>query len=228
MKALILAGGMGKRLRPLTNSIPKPMVKVGGKPIIFWQIRWLMANGIDRFVLLGGYRASKLVSYIKSMGMSGSFEFSIEDRQLGSAGAISNARKFVEHEKEFLIVNGDNITDLNIARLRLNGRELACLAVVPYRSSKSLVSIKNRRIIGFEDRPFIGGYWYNAGVLLMGSKALKSLPGSGRLEEDVFPKLASGGRLSCAKFTGSYFNSIDSIKDAEEVDKDIRSGKVRL
>ena len=55
--ALIMAGGSGKRLRPLTDKMPKPLVRVGGKPIIYWQIKWLESFGIDRFLLLGGYKA---------------------------------------------------------------------------------------------------------------------------------------------------------------------------
>ncbi len=226
--ALILAGGYGKRLRPLTESIPKPLVKVGGKPIIYWQIKWLESFGVSRFVLLAGYRSGKLAGYIRSIGYQDKVKVSVERTPLGSAGAIRNAMTLLGKEEEFLLVNGDNITDMDIGKLKLRKGQLACLSIVPYKSTRGVVRFSGSRITGFEEKQFIGGLWVNAGIMLVSSKILKSLPVRGSLEADVFPRLAKAGKLSCVKVEGSYFNSVDYFKDLEEVDGDIRSGKVRF
>lgn len=226
MKALIMAGGFGKRLRPLTNRMPKPMIKVGGKPIIYWQIKWLESNGIHDFVLLGGYRANMLISYIKSIGYSSKFEFSIEKKALGTGGSIKNAEGLLKGEKSFLVVNGDNITNINTGKMELNGRYICSISMVPYRSTKGIVEYRQGRVTGFSEKPLIKGYWINAGVTLASTRILNELPEEGSLEIDVFPTLAKAGRLSCTKFGSVYFNAVDSFKDLEEIDKDLKSGRV--
>jgi NDP-sugar pyrophosphorylase family protein len=226
--ALIMAGGSGKRLRPLTDKIPKPLVRVGGKPIIYWQIKWLESFGVDRFVLLGGYKSEKLVEYIKSIGYYDKFRFSIESAPLGTAGAMSKARKLLEGEREFLVVNADNVTNLDVRRLRLGRGQLSCLAIVPYKSTKGIVRFRGNMITKFEEKRFIDGCWVNAGIMLVSSKILPLLPRSGSLESEILPKLARVGKLSCVKFEKPYFNSADYFKDVEEIDRDLKSGKVRF
>lgn len=226
--ALIMAGGYGKRLRPLTDKMPKAMLKVGGKPIIYWQIKWLESHGIDKFVLLGGYKAEKLISYIKLIGYFEKFRFSIESEPLGSAGAIKNAEHLLEGEDQFLVVNGDNITNIDVRKLQLNNKNMCCLALVPYRSSKGIVKYKNGKITGFEEKPLIKGYWFNAGVTLIKGSLLDKLPQNGSLEKDIFPRLAKKGVLKCTRYTKEYFNSVDSFKDLENIDKDLKSGKIRF
>ena len=223
-----MAGGSGKRLRPLTDRVPKPLVSVGGKPILWWQIKWLESFGIERFALLGGYKADKLVKYIKSIGYEKRFEFSIEDTPLGTAGAIKNAEHLLEGERSFLVSNGDNVTNQDITRLRLGGGFRCCISLMPYRSSKGMVKFSGKRVTRFDEKPIIRGCWFNAGATLLDARVLSMLPRKGSLEQEVFPALARKGMLSCAKFDGYYFNSVDSIKDFEEVDGDLRSGRVRF
>ncbi len=227
--ALIMAGGYGKRLRPITDKLPKPLVSVGGKPIIYWQIKWLKSHGVDRFVLLGGYRADKLIRYLKSAGYGKQFDFSIEKEPLGTAGAIRNSERFLQGERSFIVSNGDNVTNQDIGKLRLTGNLKACISLIPYRSSKGIVEFRGSRVVKFEEKPLLKGYWFNAGATLLSNKVLNVLPEKGSLEQEVFPKLARKGELSCVKFSDKYyFNSVDSIKEMEEVDRDIRAGKVRF
>lgn len=228
MLALIMAGGSGKRLRPLTDKMPKPLVRVGGKPIIYWQIKWLESFGIDRFVLLGGYRVGMLVKYIKSIGYEKNFDFSIENRPLGTAGAIKNAESLLDGEKRFLVSNGDNVTNQDVTKLRLGGNYRCCISLMPYRSNKGIVKFKGKKVVKFDEKPIIKGYWFNAGATLLDEKILDMLPKTGSLEQEVFPALVRKGMLSCVRFDGYYFNSVDSMKDFEEVDSDLRSGKVRF
>ena len=228
MIALIMAGGSGKRLRPLTDKIPKPLVRVGGRPLIYWQIKWLESFGIDRFVLLGGYRGEKLIKYIKSIGYARQFEFSMEKEQLGTAGAIKNAQDILEGEKELFVSNGDNVTNQDVTKLKLGGRYKCCISLMSYRSTKGIVQFSGDRVIHFDEKPLIKGYWFNAGGTLLDGSILKMLPKKGSLEQDVFPVLAKKGMLSCVRFSGYYFNSVDTIKDFDQVNSDFKSGKIRF
>ncbi|BBD73534.1 nucleotidyltransferase [Sulfodiicoccus acidiphilus] len=223
MKAVILAGGQGKRLRPFTEDKPKPLIELAGRPIIEWQILWLREQGIRSFVVLAGYRRERLIEYLgggKRLGVS--VAFSVEDEPLGTAGALKNAAHLLN--EEFLVVNGDVITDVKVASMSLNG-EVASMVLVPLRSPYGVVYTKDDHVVRFEEKPLLGDYWINAGVYLMSPRVVEYLPDKGDLEKTTFPELASKGLLRAVK-THSYWRSIDSVKDVEEVSRDLEEGKV--
>ncbi len=228
MRALILAGGFGKRLMPLTKSIPKTLVSVGGKPILYWQIKWLESFGINNFVLLGGHKADKIVKYVKSIGYSDKFKFSIEKEPLGSAGALRKASSLLANEEKFILSNGDNITDINVKKLHLPGKTLCCISLKPYRSRAGIATVKNNLVTSFEEKPVLKGYWNNMGVSLISNKLLKYLPKKGSLEFDIYPKLIKQKRLACVTFSNNYHRAVDTFKDYQEIDKDLQSGILRI
>jgi Nucleoside-diphosphate-sugar pyrophosphorylase involved in lipopolysaccharide biosynthesis/translation initiation factor 2B, gamma/epsilon subunits (eIF-2Bgamma/eIF-2Bepsilon) len=114
MKAAILAGGYGKRLRPLTETIPKPLLPVGERGIIEWQISWLKQHGISEIVICAGYLKERIVERLGDGSRYGvKIEYAFEEKPLGTGGALKNARYLLENEDIFLLVNGDVLTDLN-------------------------------------------------------------------------------------------------------------------
>jgi len=228
MKAVILDGGFGKRLGPLTEDMPKALIEVGGKPVIHWQIKWLSALGINEFVVLAGYKADKLINYIKSAGYSDKFKFSIEDEPLGTAGALKRASNLLQDQERFLLIYGDNITNVNANLLHLDGNEICCLALMPYRSHAGIAKIGGSKIISFEEKPTISDHWINGGVILASTRLFELLPVKGSLETEVLPRLAGEGKLSCVTFSDSYLKGIDTLKRLEEVDADIRSGTFKI
>ena len=93
MKAVILAGGYGKRLRPLTEERPKPLVEVGGKPIIEWQVNWLKSMGVDSFIVLAGYLKEKVMDHLGAGSKWGvKMAYLIEEEPLGTGGALKLRR----------------------------------------------------------------------------------------------------------------------------------------
>ncbi len=227
MKAVILAGGYGKRLRPLTDTIPKPLVEVAGKPIVDWQVRWLRQHGITSFVMLVGYLREKVIDYFdaRKAEMGIKVEYSVEETPLGTGGALRNAQKLLGDESEFFMVNGDNITNIEVSKMKLDG-SIAKLALVPLRSTYGITRLEGERIVKFDEKPILPEYWMNAGVYLMSKDIFKYLPENGNLEATTFIELSKSGRLSGTKFAGAYFKGVDSIKDMEEATSDIKSGKV--
>ncbi|RLG41039.1 MAG: nucleotidyltransferase, partial [Thermoproteota archaeon] len=168
MKAVILAGGYGKRLRPLTIDKPKPLVEIAGKPILLWQIEWLKKYNIDEIVLLVGYLRDKIIEYI---GSGRKFDvkvtYVVEDEPLGTGGALKNAEPVLRNEEKFLVLNGDIITNLDPLKLLANVNEniVVSIAAVPLRSPYGILSIDEKGyIIRFEEKPIIENYWINAGV----------------------------------------------------------------
>ncbi|MDT7887477.1 MAG: nucleotidyltransferase family protein [Desulfurococcales archaeon] len=233
LKAAILAGGYGKRLRPLTDDKPKPLVEVGGKPIIVWQIEWLKRHGIKDLVILVGYKGNMIIDELGSGSRFGvRISYVVEENPLGTGGALKNAEHILGREDLFLLINGDIITTLNplelVEILKKHSKAVASIAVVPLRSPYGIVKASdNGSVTSFVEKPVIPDYMINAGVYAMKPSIFEYLPERGDIERTCFPKLASEGKL-LAKIYGDnvYWRSIDTIKDIEEVGNDIASGKL--
>jgi len=222
--AVILAGGYGKRLRPLTENKPKPLIKVAGKPILEWQIEWLKSYGIDSFYILAGYKREKIVEWMFDNGKRLGVYISIlsEEEPLGTGGAIRMARLFLNDE-EFIVVNGDIITNLDLTKL-VNNDVVTSIALVPLRSSYGIVQVNNEgKITSFVEKPILKEYWINAGVYKMKPEIFKYLPEKGDIEKTTFPYLAEKGLLRGIKFDNVYWRSIDTIKDVEETTKELQN-----
>jgi len=225
MKAVILAGGHGKRLRPLTDDRPKPLIEVAGRPIIEWQILWLRYHGITSFVVLAGYLKEKLIDRLGSgKRFDVNIAFSVEDEPLGTAGALRNAMHLLR--EDFLVVNGDIITDVDVTKINLEDG-IVSMVLVPLRSPYGIVNVKEGKVVKFEEKPILQDYWINAGLYLMKPDVAQFLPERGDLERTTFPLLAERGLLNAFP-SNPYWRSIDSVKDVEEVDRDLRDGKVKL
>jgi len=227
-KAVILAGGFGKRLRPLTEDRPKPLVEVAGRPIIEWQILWLRSHGIRDFVVLLGYKWERLVERLGSGQRLGvRIAYVVEDEPLGTGGAIKNAEHLLRGEDYFIALNGDIITNLDVGRLvsrLMSSRDVvAAIALVPLRSPYGVVELDQEgRIVRFVEKPTLD-YWINAGVYAMKPGILDYLPEKGDIERTAFPKLAEERRVLGEKFTDAYWRSIDTIKDLEEAARQIEA-----
>ncbi len=228
MKAAIIAGGFGKRLRPLTLDRPKTLVEVGGKPIIQWQIEWLRKYGVDTIAVLAGYMKEKIIDFLGSGQKLGvNVVYVIEEEPLGTGGAIKNARGVLSNEI-FVAVNGDIITNIPVDKLvneLLSSNALAVIALVPLKSPYGIVEIdENGYIKSFREKPVLGDYLINAGVYAMKPQIFEYLPDKGDIERDTFPKLAEEGLLKGVVFRDVYWRAIDTVKDVEEVGRELEKG----
>lgn len=227
MKAVILAGGFGKRLKPLTDERPKPMIEVRDKPIIEWQIRWLKKHGINDVMLCVGYMKEHIVDYIGSGSKLGvNAYYTIEDTPLGTGGALKNVETLLAKEEKFFMLNGDILTDINPLQLKneLTNDLISTIAVVPLPSPFGIVQIDdNSRVLGFTEKPKITQFWINAGVYCLSSKIFEYIPSSGNIETTALPALAKDKKLKAVKFTDNFWRSIDSHKDIEEAGKEMNA-----
>ncbi len=227
MKAVILAGGQSKRLRPLTDDKPKTMVEIGGRPIIEWQIDWLKSHGVTSFVILANYKRDVLINHLGSGEKFGiKTAFAIEDGPLGTGGALKNAAHILSSDKEFLMVNGDVISDIDVGHLKLGANDVAALSLVPLKSPYGVIQTDNSKITRFDEKPTLNEFWINAGIYLMSSEIFDYLPEKGDMEKTAFPELAKENRLAGIKFDSAYWRSVDTVKDVEEVGKDLEGRKL--
>lgn len=232
MLAAILAGGFGKRLRPLTDNCPKPMILLNGRPILEHQINWLKNYGINKVVFLVGYKKEKIIEYFGDGSKFGVEIIYVEENEpLGTGGAVKNAEHILSKEKFFLLLNGDIITDINplllVEKLE-NERLLGVIASVPFPSPYGILRFEGEIIREFVEKPILKDCWINAGVYALKPEAIKYFPERGDLEKTAFSKMAQDCVLGVVRYSDVFWKSVDTHKDLEEVEKYISEIEKKL
>ena len=217
----MLAGGFGKRLAPLTSEVPKPLLPVGGKPILVRQIEWLRGFGVRDVVLAVGYLKHKIFEALgdgRKLGVR--IFYSVEEEPLGTGGAIKNAEPFITDDV-FIVLNGDVLTNLDLNKLvEALGDADGAIALVPLRSPYGIVEFDaGGYVTHFREKPILEGFYINAGVYALRRRVLAELPDRGNIEETLFPRLAQQRRLKAVVYRDVFWKSVDSLKDLEEVDR---------
>ena len=212
MKAILLSGGFGKRLKPLTDYLPKPLIPLCNYPIIEWQIQYFKKFGIKDIIICAGYRAEQIKKHLESKNLGVRLEYSIEQEPLGTAGAIKKAAKYINTEN-FFVANGDVITNLDLKKLTTHENSVA---VIPLRTTFGIVHLNGTKVERFEEKPEMFDYWMNAGIYYLKKDIVTHLPKNGSLENTTFPVLAGDGKLNAIKYSNVFWKSIDSYKDMED------------
>ena len=227
MYALILAGGVGERLRPLTESIPKPMVNLCGKPILWHQVEWLKAGAVTDVVFLAGYRWEAIKEFFGDGSAHGfRAHYSVEETPLGRGGAVRKGLHLVpEEEGSVVVINGDVITAESLTKVvaqftrkrQANPSHLATIMVVPFVSPFGLVDVNRQDdVSGFREKVELS-YWINGGAYVFAREIVGSLPEVGDHETSTFPALASAGNLAAFR-SQAFWRSVDSFKDLREAE----------
>jgi NDP-sugar pyrophosphorylase family protein len=225
MYALVLAGGKGERLRPLTEDRPKPMILLAGKPILEYHLTWLRDNGVSHALLLCGYRADVIQSYFgdgRAWGLT--IEYSLEEQPLGRGGAFKLAfARVPEGEKLLIGTNGDVLCNQPLAPILRAHRASGAVATVmltPFVSPYGIVRVaRDGRILRFEEKPRLP-HWINAGLYVLSRPFFDLLPDVGDHEDTAFPLLAERGQLR-AFHSRAYWRSIDTVKDLTEATREM-------
>ncbi|MDD2957061.1 MAG: nucleotidyltransferase family protein [Lachnospiraceae bacterium] len=234
MQAILLAGGLGTRLRKVVNDRPKPMALVNEKPFIEYLLNNLKANGFSNIIMAVGYKGSMIEDYFSTGEQLGlSIQYSYEKEQLGTAGAIKNAESFIEDET-FLVLNAD--TYYNVAYtelLELYRKEDIDMALVLRRvtdvSRYGKVTMEDGLVTGFnekETRPESG--LINGGVYLMKHQILDMIPAGQKvsLENETIPALLEKGYPIGAIENRGYFIDIGIPEDYQRFIDDVTEGRI--
>ena len=219
MKAVILAGGLGKRLRPITDYVPKPLIPINNIPILERQIRHLKKFGINKFIVCTGYKTEQIRNFLDAKNNFGvEIKLVNEKKPLGTGGAIKNASKLID-EKTFFVLNGDIITNINVNLLKSKQNSIAAVSL---RTKFGIMDIENDKVARFSEKKNISDYWMNAGIYYLSNKIISDLPKTGNIEDTTFPTYAKESMLNVVKFKNAVWYSIDSYKDIEECEEAIK------
>jgi mannose-1-phosphate guanylyltransferase len=231
VKAFILCGGRGERLKPLTDSLPKPMVKVGGKPILEHQLELLLRHGVGEAVLLVGWHGDAIEKYFgngEKLGMHIEYSYEDPNNRLGTAGPIKAARDKIDGT--FIVMNGDIVSNTNIAGIVAFHVGMECwgtINMINMPSPFGIIDLDGNRILQFREKPVLP-YKMNAGLYVLEPQVVDLMPDVGSIETDVFPKVAAMGKLCGYDSTGIYWSDVGTHKDLEKVNKDILAGNFKL
>jgi len=211
-QAIILAGGRGVNMRPLTYEVPKPLIPVAGKPLIEYTIEMLREAGVREIILAVGHLGDKLKEAVGNGSKYGvTISYSEESKPLGTAGALRKASVFFQ-DKPFIVVNGDVLTELKISELSAFHQEdtysaTMALSTEPNTKGYGVALLRGEKIVKFlkQDKKQTTQL-INAGVYVMNTDVLNYIPKTGASDlEDVFEKLALEGKLAGFPFDGKWF-----------------------
>jgi mannose-1-phosphate guanylyltransferase len=228
MKAVVLAGGFGTRLRPLSCTRPKHLFPIGNKPQLDWTIEKLAKSRTKEVILAVNYMADVYIQHYKKSKHKPKISFSQDilpsgthtlfQRPLGTGGPIKNAEKLIGRKEPFLVLNGDILTNIDYAELmkrhRTNNKATATIALYsvedPSRYGAAELA-KDNRILRFIEKPTrekAPSNLINAGIYVLEPEIFDYIP-SGRpvsIEREVFPKLAEEGKLYGYPFDGLWID----------------------
>ncbi len=216
--AVILCGGKGTRLQPITYEIPKTLIPIQGRPLIDHLFDLLKRHDIRNVTLSVGHMKDKVKEQIgDGFGFGMNVHYNEEETALGTAGAIKLLKQKGTLPREpFIVSNGDELKDIDIEsmfREHKNSNALATIALtaVETPSDYGVARLNGNQILEFVEKPSPGdapSNFINAGFYILEPDVVDMIPeGFSMLEKDVFPKLASMGRLHGFAFSGQWFDT---------------------
>jgi mannose-1-phosphate guanylyltransferase len=235
VKAVILVGGEGTRLRPLTYSTVKAMVPVLNKPFIEYIMRYLSSYSIHEIILAMGYKPDSIIDHFNNVpGLSTKLVYSMEASPLGTAGAVRNASQYLEDT--FFVFNGDVLTDIDLADMlsfhkRKKSKLTIALAAVDDPTQFGVVETgKDARITRFIEKPGkneVTSNRINAGVYIMEFEILQRIPLDKffMFERDVFPTMVAEGEPVFGYPTDAYWIDTGTPEKYLQLTRDLMHGK---
>lgn len=251
MKVLILAGGLGSRLSEETSLKPKPMVEIGGKPILWHIMKIYSSYGYNDFVILCGYKGymikSYFANYYRHMAdmtvdmVNNSIEYhknnaepwkvTLVDTGLENmtGSRIKQVRKYVGKES-FMLTYGDGVGDVNIPELikyhQSHGKAITMTSVQPEGRYGSLVVNDQEQVTSFQEKPKGDGAWINAGFFVCEPTVFDYIPDGEKIifEKEPLEGLAKDGQLFAFKHEG-FWKPMDTQRDKGQLEELIEKGK---
>jgi dTDP-glucose pyrophosphorylase len=230
IEAVIMAGGLGKRLRPLTEEVPKPMLPIGGRPLMERMIDQLRECGIRRVNVTTHYKRETIESHFGDGSDFGvDLNYVTEERPLGTAGSLSK----MESSGPLLVVNGDILTQVDFsvmaAHHRKSGADLT-LGVRQYdlRIPYGVVHCEGERVTALEEKPELKVF-VNAGIYLLEPSARRFIPEDEPLDmTDLIDRLIANGRKVSSFLVHEYWLDIGDLQSYEQAQVDVENGRVEL
>jgi len=244
MKVVILAGGFGTRIAEVDNTIPKPLIKINGKSLLFHIMSHYSKFGFDDFIIAGGYKIEKIKEYFLNLNfLANDFEIDFKNNKkkiLSSksnnwkvlvadtgintmtGGRILKLKKYLKNEKNFMITYGDGICNVDVKKLlqfHKKHKKIATVTAVRPQARFGELYIKNKKVLKFKEKPQVGDGWINGGYFVFENKIFNYLDNSKTiLEKSPLEKLSKQRQLMSFNHKG-FWHCVDTRRDIESLEK---------
>ncbi len=249
MKAVILAGGLGTRISEETSRKPKPMIEIGGMPVLWHIMKIYNHYGVNEFIICCGYKGNVIKDYFANYFLYNSdvtFDFTSEDRCIihknrseswkvtlvdtgqstMTGGRLKRVKEFIENEEFFYFTYGDGVADINIKKLtqfHKNHGGLATLTGALPPGRFGAIDIKDDVVTNFKEKPDGDGAIVNVGFFVLNPKVLEYIDDDHTSwEEEPLKRLSNEGHLHAFKHKGFWY-AMDTLRDKNHLDKLIKT-----
>lgn len=249
LKTVILAGGRGTRINEETGYRPKPLIEIGGMPVIWHIMKIYSSHGINDFVICCGYKGEMIKEYFENYSRNRSdvvinlkhdhiisnekdtklWNITLVDTGLETmtGGRLKKIKKYVE-EETFCVTYGDDLKSVDISELiRFHQKQgtLATLTVTRHQDRFGVVNISNEKVTALTEKPIMNDIWINGGYFVLEPKVLDYIKDDSTIfEQEPLNELIKRGQLSAYKYFGQY-QPLDTLKDKIKLEEIWSSGK---
>lgn len=229
MNAIILSGGFGKRLAPLTDKCPKPMLTVANRPMLDYTFGQLKYYGIGDVTLTLAYKPEAITSWTDGYKRF-NCHYSIEERPLGTAGGVKNAKKYLGNT--FFVLSGDGLNNIDLNKMyesHLKSGADVTMAITPSDTPQlyGVVEYKNGLVRSFKEKPqdAVGTKWINTGVYIINKYVLDYVPSEETFDfsRDLFPFVLAKGSIGVYEHRG-YWTDIGDFSSYFRANFDMLKG----
>lgn len=228
MKTVILAGGYGSRIPEYTNKIPKPMIKIGGVPLLTHIMRFFKSYGFDEFLIAAGYKKKIIQDFYKDSSEFKKLKIIDTGKYTMTGGRILMLKKFFKKNELFFMTYGDGLSNVNLSKLKkfhIKHKKIASVTAVhpPVRFGE--LKIKKNKVTKFDEKPESKSSWINGGFFILDYKIFNYIKNDKTIFEK-FPleKLAQNKKLMAFKHEG-FWKCMDNMGDKKFLDKICKENK---
>lgn len=244
MKAVILAGGLGTRLAEETSVRPKPMVEIGGRPILWHIMKMYSQHGIHDFIICCGYKGYVIKEYFANYYLHTSdVTFDMSQNKMtvhasvaepwtvtlvdtgdgtGTGGRLKRIRKYLNSDEPFCMTYGDGVSNVDITALvafhRQHGKQATLTSVQPVARFGAL-QLEGTQVTGFQEKPSGEGGWINGGFFVLNPSALDTVTDDAQMfEREPIETLVSQGNLHTYQHRGFWY-AVDTLREKQHLEE---------
>ena len=222
MKVVILAGGLGTRLSEYTKTIPKPMVKVGGKPIIFQIMKLYAKYGFNDFYIALGYKGEVIKSFFKKKFYDWNVTLVDTGKKTMTGGRLKKMKNLFGKNETFMMTYGDGLSNVNIKKLltfHKKNKKLVTLTAVRPPARFGVIKLKGNFVNYFKEKSKMDEGWINGGFFVMNAKFLNFIKNSQTfLEKQPLERATKQKQLAAFKHRG-FWQCMDTKRDKDKLDE---------
>ena len=218
---MILAGGLGTRISEETHLKPKPMIKIGDKPILWHIMKKYSTYGINEFIICSGYKSEIIEDYFKEKIQNWKVNIVNTGLDTMTGGRLKKIEKFVENET-FCFTYGDSLNNANISNIiKLHNKmgKLATVTACHPPEKYGVLKLENNQVVSFEEKPKRNNEWVNAGYFVLEPEVFELIGGNFTIwENEPMKQLISKKEMAVFKHEG-FYKSMDTISDRNYLEK---------